>query len=67
MKNDQEFNHFLKLAHVGLGCSLFFLAAYSPGLQAQPSGVSTQGVSGSLVIPTAEVLSTGTFAVTYGN
>ena len=67
MKNVQEFNPFLKLARVSLGCSLFFLAAYSPGLQAQPSGVSTQGISGGLVIPTAEVLSTGTFAVTYGS
>lgn len=30
-------------------------------------GVSTQGITGGLVIPSAQVLSTGTFAITYGN
>lgn len=32
-----------------------------------PHGVSTQGITGGLVVPSAQVLSTGTFALTYGN
>jgi Exopolysaccharide biosynthesis protein YbjH len=35
--------------------------------KANPQGISTQGITGGLVIPSAQVLSTGTLAFSYGN
>ena len=67
MKNEKRIATFVKLANVGLGLSLCFGAIYSTALHAQTSGVTTQGSTGGLVIPNAEVLSQGTFAFTYGN
>ena len=50
-------------AGLGLGlCALFCTP-----VQAQGLGVSTQGSTGGLVIPSAELLPLGTFALTYGN
>jgi hypothetical protein len=43
-------------------------ASPGPGPQGvSTQGISTQGITGGLVIPSAQVLSTGTFAFTYGN
>lgn len=47
--------------------SLSLCALFSEPLQAQGSGVSSQGATGGLVIPSAEVLPVGTLALTYGN
>lgn len=47
--------------------SLALLALITQGTHAQSVGVSSQGVSGGLVIPYADVLSPGTLALTYGN
>jgi len=49
------------------GLSLSLCALFSTPLQAQGLGVSSQGATGGLVIPSAEVLSLGTLALTYGN
>jgi len=49
------------------GLSLTLCALCSQPLQAQSLGISTQGATGGLVIPYAEVLSSGTLAFTYGN
>lgn len=49
----------------GLGLTLW-LACHA-SIHAQPHGVSSQGVTGGLVIPSAEVLSPGSFATSYGN
>lgn len=49
----------------GLGFTLYSL--HSPPAWAQPLGISTQGATGGLVIPYAEVLSQGTLAFSYGN
>jgi Exopolysaccharide biosynthesis protein YbjH len=43
------------------------LALQAPAIYAQSLGVSSQGNTGGLVIPSAEVLSAGTLALTYGN
>lgn len=47
--------------------SLALLALITQGAHAQSVGVSSQGVSGGLVIPYADVLSPGTLALSYGN
>lgn len=54
-------------SHCGL-VSLFLGLAASHGTAfAQVSGVTTQGATGGMVIPTAQVLNDGSVAVTYGN
>ena len=50
---------------VGLGLGLG--ALFCAPVQAQGLGVSSQGSTGGLVIPSAEVLPLGTMALTYGN
>ena len=57
----------LRLTHVAAALSLSLFATHCPTLQAQSLGVSTQGVTGGLVIPSAQVLPTGTLAFTHGN
>ena len=47
--------------------SLMLCGFFTDPTRAQALGVTTQGVTGGLVIPTADVLSTGTAALTYGN
>jgi Exopolysaccharide biosynthesis protein YbjH len=46
---------------------LSLCAMFGASAQAQSVGVTTQGATGGLVIPSADVLPTGTAALTYGN
>jgi hypothetical protein len=57
----------LKWAKSYGGLSLSLLALYQTPLHAQSVGISSQGVTGGLVIPSAHVLVTGSFALSYGN
>lgn len=54
-------------ARIWAGLGLGLCAVFSAPAHAQGSGVSTQGATGGLVIPSAEVLPLGTMALTYGN
>ena len=56
-----------RLAQISGALCLSLCALFSAPAHAQGSGVSTQGATGGLVIPSAEVLPTGTMALTYGN
>ena len=67
MKNGKQLARRVKLVNFGAALSLSFFATCSPPLYAQSLGVSTQGVTGGLVIPSAQVLAPGTFAITHGN
>ena len=67
MNNKKKSTLILTLTRFSTGCSLSILAIYNPSVYAQPSGISSQGVTGGLVIPSAEVLPAGSFALTYGN
>lgn len=49
------------------GLSLSLCALFSAPSHAQGLGVTSQGATGGLVIPSAEVLPLGTMALTYGN
>ena len=57
----------LKWAKSYGGLSLSLLALYQTPLHAQSVGISSQGVTGGLVIPSAHVLATGSLAMSYGN
>jgi len=51
----------------GLRPLLFLFVLFSASVHAQSLGITSQGSTGGLVIPSAEVLPTGTVALTYGN
>ncbi len=57
----------LVAAHITTSVAQTPIPTPTPAPKIIPQGVSTQGITGGLVIPSAQVLSTGTLAFTYGN